>query len=322
MPYLWVKHARELAIINRNEADKELERQRNREAKRRSRLALLHPYAKSNLVIRQRQREAGQHGLQPGPSNDYARAAVEAAMQRILQPQAPEASGSVLSQPPLPSHVSLDTARPPVEDDNSIDPSLVFPGSVPLVPPPQRNPTPPLDDNPTSTHPPHDPLDLVTGICGVQISKHAPSVTWRSGQKTILPYLDGRDKNHRKINLLQRDARHVQDLADIPESQPSSEYVVFLDQSMPKPELLKASREALSMNKTVVIKGHLDIAGFNLSMEGLASEFCTLPARPIGVHGMCSSVYILLTRYYLPQTCVSARKISVNPMCIRPWSNW
>ena len=233
-----------------------------------------------------------QHPL-PGPSgsslepaeaassNDDALAAVEAAT--------PEASGSTPPQ-------ALNAAQGAAEDDSNIDPRLLFPPSAPPVPPPPRNPLPPpslpVNNEPAPEEPPNDPLDLITGIKGVQISKDAPTVTWSSGQKTVLPFLEGRDKRRRKFNLLQQEARYVKDMAGLPECNESSDFVVFLDRNMPRPELLNAAREALSLNKAVVIRGFLEDTGFDLTMEGLTKEFNTLPGHPIGVHGMYSLVYI------------------------------
>ncbi|KAG6374579.1 hypothetical protein JVT61DRAFT_3933 [Boletus reticuloceps] len=119
-----------------------------------------------------------------------------------------------------------------------------------------------------------------------QVSSNALTVTWTSGQRTVLPYLEGRDKRRKRINLLQPEAEYVKDMTALPECRVSSDFVQLLDGNLPKSALLKAAREVLSLNKAVVIRGLLDVTGFELSMDGLMDEFNTLPTRLVGIHDM------------------------------------
>ncbi|KAG6369037.1 hypothetical protein JVT61DRAFT_15614 [Boletus reticuloceps] len=262
-----------------NNEQKDLQRQRNREAKR---------------LSRQRLREATGQGTQPGPSSDCTRAAVEAAMQRIFDAQPlPDLRHQATSAPsdsPAPREPS-----PPPRDPSPPPREPSFPLPRGPSPPPPRDPSlrdsSPLtsssvDDVHAPRDPPKDPLDLVTGVHGVQVSSNALTVTWTSGQRTVLPYLEGRDKRRKRINLLQPEAEYVKDMTALPECRVSSDFVQFLDGNLPKSALLKAAREALSLNKAVVIRGFLDVTGFELSMDGLMDEFNTLPTRPVGIHDM------------------------------------
>ncbi|KAF8422594.1 hypothetical protein L210DRAFT_891763 [Boletus edulis BED1] len=51
-------------------------------------------------------------------------------------------------------------------------------------------------------------------------------------------------------------------------------------------ELFKATRESLSMNKAVIVRGFLDVHRFEFTMEGLEKEFMFLPDLQVEVHDM------------------------------------
>ncbi|KAI9452918.1 hypothetical protein HD554DRAFT_2179727 [Boletus coccyginus] len=127
-------------------------------------------------------------------------------------------------------------------------------------------------------------LDPVTGVFRVQINGKAECIEWSSGQRTILPYLEVKNDDGKVGNDLIDDQRYVQDLARLPESQPSSLLVVFLDRHLQKAKLIEAARDALSKNKTMIVRGFFDVDAFELTMEGLVEEFNTLPSRPMDVH--------------------------------------
>lgn len=149
--------------------------------------------------------------------------------------------------------------------------------------PPRLNP-PPLPTSSTSNVPDRY-KDLVTGVLGVQVSHKADTVSWTSGQTTVLPYLEG-DGTGRSTNALQRDRDFVADLAHAPEALPSSDLVVFLPKDMAEEELLQAVREALSRNKTVVIRGYIDTKDFELTEEQLQKKYSIFVDRTVEPQGM------------------------------------
>ena len=69
--------------------------------------------------------------------------------------------------------------------------------------------------------------DLVTGVLGLQVSANAETVTWTSGQVTILRYLQ-HGSMHCTKNLLQKDRDYVIDLVGAPVALPSSDLFAFL----------------------------------------------------------------------------------------------
>ena len=127
--------------------------------------------------------------------------------------------------------------------------------------------------------------DLVTGVLGVQVSANADTVSWTSGQRTVLPYLENASGG-RTSNALQVDRDYVADLARAPEALPSSDLVVFLSRDMEEQGLLQAAQEALSRNKTVVIRGYVDTKGFQLTEEELWKRFSIFVDRPVEPQGM------------------------------------
>ena len=114
--------------------------------------------------------------------------------------------------------------------------------------------------------------DLVTGVLGLQVSANAETVTWTSGQVTVLPYLQ-HGSTHCTKNLLQKDRDYVADLTRAPVALPSSDLVAFLSGDTEEQDLLQATRTALSTNRTVVIRGCVDTKGFELMEEELWKKY-------------------------------------------------
>jgi hypothetical protein len=127
--------------------------------------------------------------------------------------------------------------------------------------------------------------DLVTGVLGVQVSANAEMVSWTSGQRTVLPYLENGSRARTK-NVLQQDRDYVADLARAPEALPFSDLVVFLSKDTEEEALLQAAREALSRNKTVVVRGYVDTKGFELTEEELWKRYSIFVDRPVEPQGM------------------------------------
>lgn len=98
--------------------------------------------------------------------------------------------------------------------------------------------------------------------------------------------MEVKNEDRKVENDLIDDQRYVQDLARLPESQPSSLLVVFLDRHLQKVKLIEAVRDALSKNKTMIVRGFFDVHAFEFTMEGLIEELNTLPSRLMDVHGM------------------------------------
>lgn len=133
------------------------------------------------------------------------------------------------------------------------------------------------------------PLDLVSGVLGVQLHTEAPTIQWTSGQHTVLPYApqEGEDQD---TNALKKDLEYVKVLAALPESTPGSDTAMFLSKHDNHTQLLSVSREALSMNKVVVIRGYVDTEGFEFSPEGLYNAFQTSDNLKLDCHGMCGAI--------------------------------
>lgn len=123
-------------------------------------------------------------------------------------------------------------------------------------------------------------------MLGVQVDARAATVSWTSGQKTVVPFLPHVDRRRRISNLLFKDAKYVMELAQLPESGPSSPLVAHLDKDMGRTGLFQAAREALSYNKAVVVRDFVDNHGFCFTLEGLEEEFSISPHRPVQAHGM------------------------------------
>lgn len=50
-------------------------------------------------------------------------------------------------------------------------------------------------------------------------------------------------------------------------------------------ELYKAARDALSHNKTVVVRGYVETYGFDFTLKDLEEHFMVTPHRPVQAHG-------------------------------------
>ena len=90
-------------------------------------------------------------------------------------------------------------------------------------------------------------------VLGIQIDIHASTVQWSSGQCTVLPFLPKLPCSHHILNALESDTQFAEDLAKLPEAGLSSLLIVYLDKSTPKNALFKATYQALSLNKTLLI---------------------------------------------------------------------
>jgi hypothetical protein len=128
-------------------------------------------------------------------------------------------------------------------------------------------------------------LDLVTGILGVQVDSRASTIRWTSGQETILPFFPKLNRKRQPKNLLQKDSEYVSDMAKWPHCTLSSPLVVILDKNTNRSDLYKAARNALSCNKTVVVKGYVDTHGFEFTLKDLDEYFMVTPHRAVQVHG-------------------------------------
>ncbi|KAF8418644.1 hypothetical protein L210DRAFT_3655529 [Boletus edulis BED1] len=134
------------------------------------------------------------------------------------------------------------------------------------------------------------PLDLVTGVRGVQLHADAPTVQWTSGQRTVLPYLPEETDNG-VVNTLDDDLQYVQALATLSESTPKSDAVAFLSKHDGHERLLSAAREALSMNKSIVVRGYVSTNNFDFSSEGLYDAFQTSEKMRLDCHDMRMRAY-------------------------------
>ena len=127
-------------------------------------------------------------------------------------------------------------------------------------------------------------MDFVTGVLGIQVDARAETVVWTSGQRTVLPYLPRKTPRRKLVkNALEIDAKYARHLAGLPECKPGSELVEFLDKNARG--LLRPALEALSRNKSVVVRGYIDTHGFNFTLEDLEDELSISPNRPIKAHG-------------------------------------
>lgn len=188
---------------------------------------------------------------------------------------------------PVPAPPS--TASPPSAPTDSHSDDLV-PAEPPdgnqAVGPSSANPFPSRCSGPTLVPETPEATDLVSGVLGIQLDSRAPTVYWTSGQQTVLPFLPKVTRKHRMKNVLSNDARYVRDLAKFPESGPHSSLVVYLDKGLNKIDLFKAAREALSHNKTVIVKDFVETHGFKFTLEDLEDNFMVSPLRPVEAHGM------------------------------------
>ena len=156
---------------------------------------------------------------------------------------------------------------------------------------PRNPPFPSLaPSSPLSTPPPSpgandgQPCDVTLGIIGTQVGQGAKTVQWTDGPLTTLPYL-GKKWGGTVRNVLSKDASYVSDMANFPVASPQSELVVFLDRRMFRHDLVNAARDALSRNKTVVIRGYMEDETFDFTMEALSDCFMASPDKPMNVHG-------------------------------------
>lgn len=148
-------------------------------------------------------------------------------------------------------------------------------------------------------------------VLGVQLDANAPTAEWTSGHRTVLPFLPNIIGNAASQNILAQDARYVADMAKIPEAGPCSSLVTWLDKNMPKTDLFSAAREALSLNKSVVVKGYVDFGSFELTPTHLEEHFMISPHSPVDAHGTftCSPPQTL-TRH--PLDMAMRAKDSIN----------
>lgn len=106
-----------------------------------------------------------------------------------------------------------------------------------------------------------------------------------NGPHTTLPYLPRSDRKQHAYNKLSKDARYVRDLANLLESCSSSSLVVYLDKDMNRAELLKAAWDALSQNKSVIIKDFINTNSFEFTLNDLEEHYNISPHRPVETHG-------------------------------------
>ena len=66
---------------------------------------------------------------------------------------------------------------------------------------------------------------------------------------------------------------------------PSSLLVIHLDKTVRKPDLFKTAQEALSLNKSVIVKNFVDTGSFNFILEDLEEHFMISPHMPVEAHG-------------------------------------
>ena len=100
----------------------------------------------------------------------------------------------------------------------------------------------------------------------------------------VLPYLP-KETEDGVINVLDDDQEYIVDLAQFPDATPGSNFVAFLSRHDSHLQLVEAAREALLLNKTVVIQGYVDTQNFKFSMEGLYNAFQTSEKGQLKCHG-------------------------------------
>ncbi|KAF8549165.1 hypothetical protein OG21DRAFT_1500591 [Imleria badia] len=266
---------------------KEEAKTRDREAQRRSR------QRKGEFTGAKKSRGYKTTSLPPPDSAGWV--AVDAALKCI---QDTNQLASLDPSPSMNEHRAADAGEciPPINPELEFEPSGCLEDRPRNSPLPPTIPSSPLTDLSEFTVDEFDPsdnprLDFVTDVLGVQVCVNAEQIEWTSGQHSILPYLEVENDDGKVENLLMHDQQYVQGLARLPESQPSSSLVLFLDRHMKKFDLVNAARDGLSRNKAVVVRGFLDVDGFEFTMAGLVEEFNTLPNRPMEVHDMGKRVH-------------------------------
>ena len=58
----------------------------------------------------------------------------------------------------------------------------------------------------------------------------------------------------------------------------------YLDKTMPKHNLFKATHDILSLNKTIIVPSYIDTESFNFSVEDLKEYFGISPHKPVQAH--------------------------------------
>ena len=77
----------------------------------------------------------------------------------------------------------------------------------------------------------------------------------------------------------------MKDPATVPKAYPGSMLIEFLDRNLSCQELFKRTHEALTLNKTVVVRGYAKTYSFDSTIEDLEEYFSISPLMPVEVHG-------------------------------------
>ena len=104
------------------------------------------------------------------------------------------------------------------------------------------------------------------------------------GQCIVLPWLS-KGQNGQVKNVLFRNANYVKDPATVPKAYPETMLIKFLDRNLSCQELFKRTHEALTLNKTVVVRGYAKTYSFGSIVEDLEEYFSISPLMSVEVHG-------------------------------------
>ncbi|KAI9568693.1 hypothetical protein HD554DRAFT_2038690 [Boletus coccyginus] len=120
------------------------------------------------------------------------------------------------------------------------------------------------------------------GIISTQVGHGAKTIQWSDGSLTILTYL-GKKWGGGIRNVL-KDVKYISDMADFPVVNLQSKLIIFPNQRMAKHDLLSTAHEALSSNKTVIIRGYMEDETFAFTIEELSGHFMSSPDKSMAVH--------------------------------------
>lgn len=126
-------------------------------------------------------------------------------------------------------------------------------------------------------------LDLTSGLLGTHVPEKSATITWQDGHRTALPTVY--DKLGHNV-CEEVDIPIVKFLAEFPISTPESDCVAhFPNEMLSCDNMLDVIGKALSINKTVVIKGDkLPQHSEELTADFLDKRFTISKHRPVCIH--------------------------------------
>lgn len=125
-----------------------------------------------------------------------------------------------------------------------------------------------------------DPLDLAEGIVGKFVDEHTPTIKWKSGHTTILPFLPD-DKGKNKLWQDEYFVRRLVAITDVPG--PESALVKSLDRS--DPDLRSQFATALDAGKSVLVRNAEDVSHFELTAEHMEENYGLPAGMQVDYHG-------------------------------------